>query len=139
HQDPINIGLNWCALLQYPDSSEVSSALKPTKTKFTKEQKERLKKGLAVPVGLPRIYLPTWRVEPTKAGFVTIKPFTCHRFLLPAALVMKLKAENDKPLYLKITVEYQTWTQRTVIIQQRTVGFAVKIVQDRIADFQPLL
>ena len=120
-------------------TGEVSSCLKPTKTKFTKEQRERLKKGLCVPVGPPRFYLPSWRVEPTVAGFVTIKPFTCHCFLLPAGLIAVLKGKNEMPICLRIMAEYQSWNQRTMIIQQRTVGFAAKTVKDRIADFQPLL
>jgi hypothetical protein len=108
-------------------TGEVASCLKPTKSKPTREQKERLKRGEAIPVSRPRVELAKWRVAPTQAGFVTVAPFTSQEFLLPAELFVV--ALDANPICLSFTVEYQSWTQKSTLIEQRTDGNAVKMLK----------
>jgi hypothetical protein len=113
-------------------TGSVTSCLKEAKTKYTKDQMERLKKGEAIPVSLPRISKATWRVASPPTGFMTIAPFTKHEFLLPAE--MFVFAFSAKPVCLRFTVEYESWTHKSTIVQQCTIGVAVKRLQ-QIFDF----
>jgi hypothetical protein len=108
-------------------TGNVTSCLKEAKPKLTKDQREKLDRGEAIPVSLPRISKTTWRVGSPPTGFMTIAPFTKHEFLLPAELFVF--AFNAKPVCLRFTIEYQSWTHKSTIIQQCTVGVAVKRLQ----------
>jgi hypothetical protein len=108
-------------------TGNVTSCLKDVKLKLTKDQREKLNKGESIPVSLPRISKGTWRVGSPPTGFRSIAPFTSHEFLLPAELVVF--ALSAKPVCLRFTVEYQSWTHKSTLIQQCTVGVAVKRLQ----------
>jgi hypothetical protein len=121
------------AVLLFNATGEVKSCVKPKKDKLTQEQRTRIAKGEAVEVGPPEVQFRPWRVGIGDGGFVTVKPYTSHEFLLPA----ELAAGSDAiPQHLRITVEHKGWMGDTEITQETTTGFAAESLKQIFEQFR---
>lgn len=72
--------------------------------KPSKEQLRMLKEGKVKTIELKgEVQYGSWRMEPSRDGFVTIEPFTSHTFILPAQAVTQITDEIEE---IGIVVQY---------------------------------
>jgi hypothetical protein len=109
--------------LRFDATDEVTSSFKGQLPKLPRKQLRALKKGLIkeIPIGTEVQFrsLKSWQSTPTREGFVTVEPYTSHRFLLPYQLL----AEPERtPRGFRTTIEYEAWPQKRKILQITTTG-----------------
>jgi hypothetical protein len=93
------------------------SSLKLKEPRLTREQKKRLARGEMIEISSQLQF--QVRRRPPEGGFVTVTPFTSQEFLLP---VNFLTFFSGVVKGLRITVEYESWTHETRILQGYTNG-----------------
>ena len=110
----------------------VSTSAPPKKFKPSKEEKAKLERGEMIE-GPVRIEHRSWQAHPTHSGFVEVLPFTSQGFVLPAELFHMLQGET---LGLSTTVEYETWTKKTRLLEQQSQGWALDTVKMNVTKLQ---
>lgn len=116
---------------QFNATGEVASSFKSKPPKFTKEELARLNKGEAVQTSMRLVFPPKKGAPPE--GFVTVTPFTSHKFLLPAPFIEHFNATVK---HLRIMVEYQSWTKDVRLLEATTAPKNVELLQRTIGAFQ---
>ena len=112
-------------------TGKVESSI-PSKPKFTKDEKARLKRGEAIP-GKTQVQHRSWIVNPAHTGFVEVTPFTSQQFIIPAEIFATF---NGKPNGLRTMVEYESWTGKVRILEQDSEGWAVENLKQTVAHFR---
>ena len=116
---------------QFNATGEVASSFKSKPPKLSKEELARLKKGEPVQSSARLVFPPKKGAPPE--GFVTVTPFTSHKFLLPAHFIAHFNATVK---HLRIMVEYQSWTKDVRLLEATTAPKSVGFLQKTIGSFQ---